>query len=162
MPTNSRASLTYRYKLAGTSSVYKYRYWILLILEKNSKNAKDELRQIENNSVGRTRRELKENLDASPQPRKGPEDEPLLDRLRDAGEPLLNPLKGERARHKLGCNVQQGGRRTACCRLPPLPMVQTPGAVGAVTLGGAAVAPRRWCCGAAAPRLDHLHHCVVV
>ncbi len=89
-------------------------------------------------------------------PGKGPEDEPLLDRFRDARKALLNALKGQGACHKLGRDVEEGcGRPTR--RLAAVPVVQAAGAVRAVPLAAAAAVAAAAVV-MVASGLDHFHH----
>jgi hypothetical protein len=88
-------------------------------------------------------------------PGKGPEDEPLLDRFRDARKPLLNALKRQGARHKLGRDVQKGCGRPSGDRLAAVPVVQAAGAVRAVPLAAVAAAAAVV---VVASGLDHFHH----
>jgi hypothetical protein len=94
-------------------------------------------------------------------PGKGPEDEPLLDRFRDARKALLNALERQGARHKLGRDVQEG------CGRPPrwlaaVPVVQAAGAVRAVPLAAVAAAVAAAAVVMVASGLDHFHHDDVV
>jgi hypothetical protein len=89
-------------------------------------------------------------------PGKGPEDEPLLDRFRDARKPLLNALKRQGACYKLGRDVQEGCGRPPR-RLAAVPVVQAAGTVRAVPLAVvAAVAAAAVV--VVASGLDHFHH----